>query len=204
MVRSRQRQRCPEQHHQTGGQRPNGQCRRPRAAKQMLFQRHSEGRGNGGSSADGQGVEPGHHCGAAGEVALDQAQHQHISDGNARPCEHRSSKQQRQMHPAAQQGADADQQHGTEQRALDTKAPRQGRRRRRENAQAKNRKGGQETGARGTQTGVAHDVRQHHRQAAKHRTQVEGNQQQRQTEQQRLLALKLRGRVGGDGRLVAE
>ena len=89
-----------------------------------------------------------------------------------------AGEQQRQVGPGTQQRANANQQQRTQQRSLDAKTPRQCRSRRSKYAQTNNGQGGQQAGTCGAQTHVPHDVGQHHRQAAKHWPQVEGNQKQ--------------------------
>nr|BFE94496.1 hypothetical protein GCM10020185_50320 [Pseudomonas brassicacearum subsp. brassicacearum] len=112
----------------------------------LLAQRHGRPGRHRRAQAQSHGVDTGHGAGLFGEVALDDARQQHADHTDTRAGQDAADKQPDLTEGAAQDNPARQRQQDPQHHALGTEAPRQHRRQRREQAQAKHRQCGQQTG----------------------------------------------------------
>lgn len=128
-------------------------------------------------------VEAGHQRRAPGEIPLHQPRQQHVADGDAGARKGGADEEQRHGGKPAQTRAEGQKQENAEQRAFRAEALGKTRRKRREGAEADDRKRRQQAGAQRAEAELRADFRQKRRGAREDRAQVEGDQHQARAEQ---------------------
>ncbi|MCY1509268.1 hypothetical protein D9M68_436060 [compost metagenome] len=151
----------PDQEHDQSWHRPGCERAGP-GAGDMVLDRQSEAGGTGRASAERHSVEARHHRGPVGEVTLDEAWEEDVADRDRRTGGKGREEQQRHGLNAAQARAERQKQQHAKKRALGAETLREFWRKRREDAEAKHRQGGEYAGACGRQAGCLHHLGQQH------------------------------------------